>query len=86
MKAGDELFLSYGACYERSYPVNMSCDKGCGCFKEASGYLKPNIDRLTYEKVVETFGYVPKTILSDESKHDKRVVEFFENVRPPSGK
>lgn len=60
----------------------MTVDTGCGQYSEINGYLKPEVDKHTYETLVQTFGSVPLNVLSDDAKTDKRVVKYFQNVIP----
>lgn len=83
IEAGDELFLCYGASYARSYDMNMNSENGCGCYSEVSGYLTVDVERETYETIVETFGIVPKSILAENAKSDKRIMQYFDKIHPP---
>jgi hypothetical protein len=86
IEAGDELFLCYGASYARSYEMNMTSETGCGCYAEVSGYLTNDMEKETYETIVETFGHVPKNIMTKAAQDDKRVREYFSKIHPPPKK
>ncbi len=85
IEAGEELFICYGALYDRKYTINMSPTCGCGEFDQIQGHLNSKVNsRRSYLRHLRRQGKITADLLNKEALQDDRVIEYLEGVcRPP---
>ena len=84
IQRGDEIFVCYGAIYDREYDINMDTECGCGHYEHVGGNLKTNVSRAKYEEQVKQNGEVPRELLNDQALRDSRVMKYFSKIRSRS--
>jgi hypothetical protein len=81
IEAGEELFICYGALYDRAYKINMSPTCGCGEFDQIQGHLNDKVNsRRSYLRHLRHHGKITHDLLNEEALEDERVIEFLKGV------
>lgn len=77
ISTGSELFICYGAMYDRNYEINMSYTCGCGAYDQVAGNLDSKISQRRYEESMKKYGNIPESYLSKKSRDDERIKKYF---------